>query len=84
MDVPSRELRNSTREVLDRVASGEEVRVTVDGRPVARIVPLPSRPRWVTREQFLRRVVAAQADPELRDDLRSIVGDETTDDLPLP
>ena len=33
--VASRELRNRTRSLLDRVEAGESITITVDGRPVA-------------------------------------------------
>ena len=39
-EVASRELRNNTRAVLDRVEAGEAVTITVDGRPVARLEPI--------------------------------------------
>lgn len=39
-----RELRNHGGEILDRVAAGERVTVTRDGRPVARLEPLGRRP----------------------------------------
>ncbi|HZJ50881.1 MAG TPA: type II toxin-antitoxin system prevent-host-death family antitoxin [Actinomycetota bacterium] len=38
-----RELRNHGGEVLDRVAAGEHVTVTRDGKPVAELRPLPQR-----------------------------------------
>ena len=38
--VPSRELRNDTRGVLRRAETGEPIEITVDGRPVAALVPL--------------------------------------------
>ena len=41
----------------------------------------PSRPRWVSREVFLRDIVRIQADPGLRAELRELAPD-TTDDLP--
>ena len=62
-DVASRELRNQTRDVLRRVAAGERVTITVNGRPIALLTPVESRPRFVSRQEFLRRVV--QADPVL-------------------
>ena len=34
-DVASRDLRNNTRALLDRVEAGESITITVDGRPVA-------------------------------------------------
>lgn len=77
--VASRELRNNTRALLDRVAAGEDIRITVDGRPVAILIGIESRPRFVPASQFLRNL--RQADPRLRDDLRDLVGGETTDDL---
>lgn len=39
-DVPQRELRNSTAELLRRVERGERLRITVHGHPVAELVPL--------------------------------------------
>lgn len=83
-DVASRELRNNTRGLLDRVAAGEEITITVDGRPTARLVPVDPRPSLWTRAEFLRDVVPRRADAGLRDDLREMLGDETTDDLPWP
>ena len=44
-DVPARELRNDVSAVLRRVEAGQRLRVTVSGRPVAELVPLPKRPR---------------------------------------
>lgn len=80
-EVASRELRNNTRAVLERVEAGEEVTITVDGRPVAAIVPLDRRPRFMKKEEFLRRIVRNQADPELTTFLRELLPD-TTDDIP--
>jgi prevent-host-death family protein len=72
-DASVRELRNNTAAVLRRVEAGERLRVTVDRRPVAELVPLASRDRWVARE----RVVAAlmQADAGLRDELSEVLPD---------
>lgn len=80
-DVASRELRNNTRAVLARVEAGEAITITVDGRPVATLEPITRRPRWMTREAFIRDVLPFQADPALRDELRAMLP-ETTDDLP--
>ena len=41
--VTVRDLRNRGGEVLDRVERGESVIVTRDGRPVAKLRPLPRR-----------------------------------------
>lgn len=82
-EIASRELRNNTRAVLDRVEAGESVTITIDGRPVARIEPISRRPRWLSRDEFVRRVEPRQADAALADELRDLAPD-TTDDIPLP
>ena len=43
MTVTVRELRNQGGGVLRRVEGGEELTVTSDGRPVARLLPLPAK-----------------------------------------
>jgi len=82
VEVASRELRNSTRSLLDRVEGGETVVITVDGRPVARLEPVGRRPRWVSRDEFLHDVLRRQADPAMAADLAALSPD-TTDDIPL-
>jgi prevent-host-death family protein len=79
-EVASRELRNNTRALLDRVGAGEEITITVDGRPVALLRPLARRPRWLPREAFVSRVLTHQADPALATEVASLAPD-TTDDL---
>ena len=81
-EVASRELRNNTRSLLERVQSGEAVTITVNGRPVAVLQPLGRRPRWLTREEFVHRVVPHQTDPGFHRE-RSELAPDTTDDLPL-
>lgn len=80
-EVASRELRNSTRSLLDRVLSGETLTITVDGRPTAILAPIGRRPRWMPRSEFVSTVLAAQADPGLDQDLGELA-DEMTGDLP--
>jgi prevent-host-death family protein len=81
-EVASRELRNDTRGVLSRVASGENIVITVAGQPVAMLSPLRERPQWVSRADFIRRFSGRQADPALSQELDDLLPD-TTDDLPL-
>lgn len=83
VDVASRELRNNTRALLDRVEAGESITITVSGRAVALLRPVGRRPRWMAREEFLRHVVGRQADPALHAELRELAPD-TTDDVPVP
>ena len=75
-----RDLRNDTRGVLDRVANGEHVTITVQGRPVAILSPVPSRTTWLSKGEFVRRILPAQADPGLAHDLSELTHGETTDD----
>jgi len=42
--------------------------------------PLNRRPRWVSGTEFARRLTRHQADPGLRQELRTLAPD-TTDDL---
>ena len=70
-DVSARDLRNRTAEVLRRVEAGERLRVSVNRRPVAELIPL-SRPRWSTGAAMERVLAEAAADPELLKDLRLV------------
>ena len=80
--VASRELRNNTRGLLERVEAGESITITVDGRPVAVLAPAGRRPRWMAREEFVGRLISHQADAALTGDLRRLAPD-TTDELRL-
>ena len=79
-EIAMRELRNHTSEVLRRVDNGEEITVTVNGRSVAQLVPMPGRRRFLPAQQ----IFAHQADPGLADDLRELLPAETTDDMGDP
>jgi prevent-host-death family protein len=81
-EIASRELRNNTRSLLDRVQAGEEVTITVDGRPVAILQPVGRRPRWLGHDEFARRVASNQADAALRDELAKLAPDSTEDLAP--
>lgn len=80
--IASRELRNHTADVLRRVADGDTVTITVNGSPVAELVP----PRDTRRASLARADVvrlldrAVVVDEQLVDDLAEI-SDATTDDL---
>lgn len=79
--VPTRELRNDTAGVLRRVQAGESVVITVNGEPVAELVPVrPVRRRSMSWRELSERLPSMQADPGLSADLQWISGD-TTDDL---
>ena len=81
-EVASRDLRNNTRGLLDRVEAGEAITITIDGRPVAVLQPVGRRPVWLAREEFIRRVLPHQADQALARELADLAPD-STDDIPL-
>ena len=79
-EVASRELRNNTRGLLRRVEAGEDVVLTVAGRPVAVLRPVSSQARWMRRHEFIRRYASRQADPAMAK-VRHELAPDTTDDL---
>jgi prevent-host-death family protein len=70
-DVSSRDLRNHTADVLRRVEAGERVRISVNRRPVAELVPL-DRPRWASGAVIERILHESPADEALLDDLAAV------------
>jgi prevent-host-death family protein len=81
-DIPARDLRNDVSAVLRRVERGERLRVTVSGRPVAQLLPLPTRPRSMAWNAFFEDGDRWRADPELAFELARLLPD-TTDDVPI-
>jgi prevent-host-death family protein len=80
-EVSVRDLRNRTSEVLRGVEAGQPVTVTVDRRPVARLVPLGHRRESMPTGEFFGELARiGGADPELRDELRELLP-QTIDDL---
>jgi prevent-host-death family protein len=78
--IPQRELRNRISEVLREVESGQSIRVTVSGRPVADLVPITPRPTFAPRallEQILR---TAPLDERFERDVALIMGARLDDD----
>ncbi|MBP6771471.1 MAG: type II toxin-antitoxin system prevent-host-death family antitoxin [Gemmatimonadaceae bacterium] len=72
-NVSVRELRNNGGRVLQRVADGESLTVTMDGRPIAELRPLAGRglSAAVLLERW-RRLPPVDAQ-KLRDDLDSVL-----------
>ncbi len=81
-DIAARDLRNDVSAVLRRVEAGEHLRVTVSGRPVAELIPLPAKPKSLCWENFLDGSEDWRADAKLAEDLARLVSD-TTDDVPV-
>ena len=72
-DVSIRELRNRGGDVIDRVARGEEVTITRDGRPVASLQAAPAEALGAAALLTRWREVPA-GDPEaLRRDLDAVL-----------
>ncbi len=65
--IPQKELRNNIGEVLRRAQSGEQLTITVSGRPVAQLGPIRSR-QWVDTGE-LRALWELPADETLERDL---------------
>jgi prevent-host-death family protein len=81
-EIPARDLRNRTAEVLRRVEAGEEIEVLRDNRPVAKIIPISRRPRWIPASEVSGELVRLGPDTTgLAEELREALTD-TTDDLP--
>jgi len=81
-DIPARDLRNDVSSVLRRVEAGEHLRVTVSGRPVAELVPLPARPRSTSWDAFMADAGDWRADAGLARQLAALVPDTTDDEPP--
>jgi len=80
--IPARDLRNHTAEVLRRVEAGEEIEVLRDNRPVAKIIPLSRRRRWLPAAEIVQELGRLGPDTTgLAEELGTILT-ETTDDLP--
>ncbi|MBV8861716.1 MAG: type II toxin-antitoxin system Phd/YefM family antitoxin [Mycobacterium sp.] len=79
--IPARDLRNRTAEVLRRVAAGEEIEVLKDNRPVAKLVPVSRRRRWLPATEVIGELARLGPDSTgLGAELRATLTD-TTDDL---
>ncbi|MCB0911366.1 MAG: type II toxin-antitoxin system prevent-host-death family antitoxin [Propionibacteriaceae bacterium] len=71
-----RELRQDASDLVRRAQSGEEITITVSGRPSARLVPaVPTRWR---RWDDVAELFAGPADPDWEYD-RELVGDDLRD-----
>ncbi|TFV63536.1 type II toxin-antitoxin system prevent-host-death family antitoxin [Geodermatophilus sp. DF01-2] len=73
-EATAHDLRNHGGRVLDRVAAGERVTITRDGRPVARLEPVPrGRQTASARIERFRRL--PPVDPHrLRADVDAVAG----------
>ena len=78
--IPQRELRNRISRVLREVEAGERMRITVDGRPVADLVPVGGvRRTFVPKDDIIALLRRAPLDRNFARDLE-VVG-ATIDEL---
>jgi prevent-host-death family protein len=72
-DVPQRQLRNNTADLLRRVEAGERLRITVHGHPVAELVPVERADPFVPFDDIVRDLRGLmRADDRLDDALRAL------------
>jgi prevent-host-death family protein len=70
--IPQKELRNNVGEVLRRAEAGEQITITVSGRPVAQLGPVRGR-EWVDTAE-LSDLWDLPADRHLAGDLERFAG----------
>jgi prevent-host-death family protein len=79
--VTATELRSRVAEILRRAEGGEQITITVRGRPIAALMPLTRGSRRpLTKAEMIGLLQDNQSDAGLRADLGRLAGD-TTDDL---
>jgi prevent-host-death family protein len=81
--IAQRELRNDVGAVLREVEAGARVRVTVNGREVADIVPIQRRRTWVPWREVVEMIERAPLDPGFEKDVAEVLG-ETIDEIEDP
>jgi prevent-host-death family protein len=77
-----RELRQQASELVRRVDSGEEVTITVSGRPAARLVPVEQRKTWRSFAE-IAELFELPEDPDWESD-RRLLDDVLDSDLDDP
>jgi prevent-host-death family protein len=75
--VPQKDLRNNISDVLRRAEGGEEITITVSGRPVAQLGPLRKR-QWVKGAE-LAALADLPPDPTLMEDIEKFKGGDFHD-----
>jgi len=77
-EISAEELGRETSEILSRVEAGERVRVSMDRRPVAELVPV-GQSLWIRGAAIEAVLRDAPADPVLLRDLAPIRGEQARD-----
>lgn len=63
--IPVRELNQHTSAILARVAQGQAVTITRDGRPIARLIPIPHGSSYLNRAVATGMALAPTAEGPL-------------------
>jgi len=72
-EVPQRELRNNTADLLRRVEAGEQLRITVHGHPVAELVPIDRAQQFMPYDELVKGLRGAMLpDDRLEQELREL------------
>lgn len=69
--IPQRELRNHSGEILREAERGEQFLITVEGRPVALLSPYPKR-QWVPKAEILELLRTGEPDPTFFSDVAEL------------
>jgi|HubBroStandDraft_3_1064219.scaffolds.fasta_scaffold27398_1 prevent-host-death family protein len=69
--IPQRVLRNQSASVLREAEAGERFTITVGGRPVAQLGPLPRR-QWVPKAEYGQLLRREHHDPAFQDDVADL------------
>lgn len=75
--IPVRELNQNTSAVLARVQTGEELLISVSGKPVARLVPLNQTDDYIL--DLVREGRAVEATDRSPFTMPPVIGDPTVD-----
>jgi len=78
-EFPARELRNDTAALIRRAQAGEDVVITVSGKPTARLVAISDRERpRLNGAQLVASLSDVEVDLTWRDELRELRGEAGT------
>ena len=78
--IPVRDLRNDSAGILRQVEAGRSFRITVAGRDVAELGPVPSRSRFGSKSALEAIIREAPLDDQFMRDVNAVVG-ERIDEL---
>ncbi len=72
-EIPQRELRNNTADLLRRVEAGERLRITVHGHPVADLVPIDRAQQFVPFGELVKELRGTMLpEDRLEEELRKV------------